>query len=91
MGSEMKEEKSESEKFYGDCVDILKCGFEYVEPPKRRNRWNNRAPGNGRFPGLGVIRMFSADNIHVMWHNPTVCSTFKSKEEVLSFLQSLKQ
>lgn len=38
-------------------------------PYYRRNRWTNREAGNGRFPGMGLIRMFG-DVVHIALHTP---------------------
>lgn len=45
--------------FYRRCADLLGVDYECAGFPYAiRNRWNNRAPGSGRFPGMGVIRVF---------------------------------
>jgi hypothetical protein len=48
----------EKKAFYAQCGNIL--GIEHVwnEPVPRRTRWNNRAIGNGRFPGFGLVRCY---------------------------------
>lgn len=89
-------------EFYRACEDILGTKTEYKEqklyikfdretgkPYKiltRATRWGGREPGNGRFPGNGLIRVFGTQ-IHVTLHNPNVNGTFNSFDEVLKELE----
>lgn len=50
----------DNEAFYGACADALGIRHDYVEPVPRRNRWNTRRLGNGRFPGFGLVRAYSS-------------------------------
>lgn len=88
--------------FYKRCSDIVgieteitvhtprmkkfdKNGKEIFRP-RHITRWNNRKPGNGRFPGLGIIRAFSAGQIHINIKNPTLTGVYTSYESALSAL-----
>ena len=50
----------EKEKFYDECSKILGIHHNFSEPVKRRNRWNTRKLGNGRYPGFGLIQCFGS-------------------------------
>ena len=84
---------TEVELFYQDVSDLLGIPNNYEYNPytvggKYRTRWNNRAPGNGRFEGYGLIRFFGASCIHVAINKPVYLSgTFSSKAEVLEALK----
>lgn len=74
-----------NEEFYRECARLLDCEHE-GEPFKyyRRTRWNNRVPGQGRFAGHGIIRVFG-DKVHVSLTNPQLWM-IGSKEDVLKVL-----
>lgn len=56
--------------FYRECAEILGTSYDCEGFPYRyRTRWNNRAPGNGRFPGYGLIRLFG-DQVQIALHHP---------------------
>lgn len=75
--------------FYEECAKILATSYEYKKfPYRKKTRWNNRAPGNGRFPGFGLIRMFSPSLIQVSLVNPATNKTFYSMQDVYDFLAS---
>lgn len=79
------------EAFYRDCAAILGSVHNYRpwigRPP---NRWNNRHPGNGRFPGFGTIRMHAPDRIHVSLRSPVpITRTCTSPEDVFHLLRRL--
>lgn len=82
---------NEKEKFYNDCADLLETSYEFVKiiPNTRRSgRWGPRQPGNGRFPGFGLIRWFSAKVIHVHLINPVqVDKVFDSAETALDYIR----
>lgn len=84
---------TEVELFYQDVSDLLGIPNNYEYNPytvggKYRTRWNNRAPGNGRFEGYGLIRFFGPSMIHVAINKPIYLSgTFSSKQEVLDALK----
>lgn len=77
------------QQFYRSCAELL--GVEGGYRPRRfaqANRWNNRAPGNGRFPGFGLIRMFGPRHIQLSLRRPRkINATCSSAEEALSLLQ----
>lgn len=79
------------EGFYRRCAELLGCAHPYRPfPYDRRTRWNNRAPGNGRFPGRGVVRLFGPGLIHVALTAPAkVNRTFASPDAALGFLEAL--
>jgi hypothetical protein len=55
------------------------------------NRWNNRHPGNGRFPGFGAIRMHAPNHIHVALRQPVILNRVcRSSDEVYDLLRKLK-
>lgn len=64
---------NEKEAFYEECAKILKVNYDYKVPYyeyKWPNRWNNRAPGNGRFEGRGCVQMYGSTCIRIMIHTP---------------------
>ena len=76
--------------FYEQCAKIM--GVDYSCNSflgRRRNRWNNRHPGNGRFEGFGIIRKFGS-KIQVALRCPlTLHIICDSEEEVLNLLRNL--
>lgn len=74
------------EEFWMLCDSIT--GIETQKPTKpfRRSRWNNRQPGAGRYPDVGLIRYFSENLIHIS--TKTGNHVFNSPENALEFLQS---
>lgn len=80
-----------NDEFYLRCAEIVGVETVLTERSKyyRRNRWNNRKPGNGRFPGVGIIRVFGSQ-VHVALTKPeTIQRIFMSKEESLAFLETV--
>lgn len=79
-------------EFYNACAELL--GAEYdgqAFPYHKRTRWNNRTPGQGRYPGYGIIRKFG-DKIQVSLRYPvTHYKVYDSEEEVLDFLRNLEK
>jgi hypothetical protein len=99
----MKEEKYlEVEKFYLRIGEILGIGQEIIpikEPRKsmrtgisrstNATRWGPRAPGNGRFEGFGIIRVYGS-TVHVSLRHPVaIHKVFQSREEVIEFLEKM--
>lgn len=99
----MNKEMSQ-EEFYRECGRLLGVETQYkdatpkprwshsaqaiVKLPTKATRWSGREPGNGRFPGCGVIRIFSASCIHVALKHPVqVNRSFPSYEAVLLLLE----
>jgi hypothetical protein len=86
------EQHSLEESFYRECARLLDVVHTYRpwigRPP---NRWNNRHPGNGRFPGFGTIRMHALNHIHVSLQQPVILNRVcHSMEEVYDLLRKLK-
>jgi hypothetical protein len=52
-------------EFYGAVASKLGIEDPYVEMLPYRRRWGQRKPGNGRFPGFGLVRWFSESYILV--------------------------
>jgi hypothetical protein len=76
--------------FYRECARLLGCEhdgqpFQYY----KRTRWNNRKPGQGRFVGHGIIRVFG-DDVHVALTAPFL-NMVGSKEEVLKRLKNIAE
>lgn len=85
----MKEKEREArigreQDFYNNCAEILHIDHEYTVPFRKRDRWNARYLGNGRFPGFGLIRYHSQTHILVTSRKGT--RLFASVEEVYRFL-----
>jgi hypothetical protein len=80
------------ESFYRECARLLGAAHTFrpwVGPPP--DRWNNRHPGNGRFPGFGTIRMYGPNHIHISLRHPVVLSkTCRSPDEVFRVLRRLQ-
>jgi hypothetical protein len=76
----------DSQEFYAEVGAILGVDHEYVTPPApgKKLRWGPRGPGNGRFPGHGIVRMFSPTVIHVALTKPVLFATFESPELALT-------
>jgi len=74
----------EKEAFYAQCGEILGIEHNWNAPVKRRNRWNARRIGNGRFPGYGLIRVYGNQ---VMVTNKQGTKMYKSADEVLRMLE----
>lgn len=87
----MRPSTQESEQiFYRQCAELLGAAHAYRPfPYAKRTRWNNRAPGNGRFPGFGLIRVFG-ERVHMQLRRPApINRRFASKAEALNFLAQL--
>lgn len=54
----MQKTNKEKQEFYARCAEILNIEHEYNTPVPKRNRWNTRRTGNGRYPGFGLIRCY---------------------------------
>jgi hypothetical protein len=80
----------DNKSFYDRCAELL--GVEHEHRPfrhGRRNRWNNREPGSGRFPGRGLIRLFGS-RVHVALHQPVgVNRWFDDRPTALAQLERL--
>lgn len=90
----MESQKIEIEhRFYQRCAELLSTTHAYKpwvgRPP---NRWNNRHPGNGRYPGFGTIRMYAPNLIQVSLREPVLINrTCRSPEEVYALIERVLQ
>jgi hypothetical protein len=77
--------KTEEDKkaFYERCGEILGIEHVYAKPVPRRNRWNTRRLGNGRYPGFGLIHCYGS-SVRVMSKHGT--KMFNSYEAVYDYL-----
>lgn len=73
----------EKQAFYERCAQILGIEHVYNVPVPRRNRWNTRRLGNGRYPGFGLVQCFG-DGARVMSKHGT--RMFKTYDEVYEYL-----
>ncbi|MCZ4091296.1 hypothetical protein [Sinorhizobium psoraleae] len=78
--------------FYEECARILDVEHSYTRWPYGRiTRWNNRAAGNGRFPGYGLVRMFGPHHIQIALRRPTELNLLcHSPEEALAALRTAR-
>lgn len=75
--------------FYLECARLLKT--DHLGQPfthYKRTRWNNRTPGQGRFPGRGIIRVFGSQ-VHIALTDPPIHKICDSQDECLDFLKTL--
>jgi len=91
------------EDFYGECAEILGTEHEYSDqvprpkisrhgiryiPTTKQTRWGPRTPGNGRFPGFGMIRLFWPDTVQIIITRPkTISITIEGREKALDYLR----
>ena len=77
--------------FYNECSRILGAPHSYRAPPYRKiTRWNNRAAGNGRFPGCGLVRVFGPHHIQIALRQPKELNLLcHSEEEALTALKAI--
>lgn len=81
-----------NEEFYNEVGILLGCEHHYKEPVgKYKSRWNNRKPGNGRFPGLGLVQSFGDIVIIRLYHPERISESFFTKEEALTYLKGVFQ
>jgi hypothetical protein len=78
--------KEDKKEFYKQCSIILNIEHVYNEPVPRRNRWNTRRLGNGRYPGFGLIQCFGS-SVRIMSKHGT--KMFNTYEEVYDYLKNL--
>jgi hypothetical protein len=77
--------------FYLRCAEIMDAEHELIirSPFFRRNRWNNREAGSGRFPGIGIVRHFG-DAIHIAIHHPVeFTAVYDDPEDALAALEAI--
>lgn len=75
----------EKKEFYEKCSEILNIHHEYNDPVIRRNRWNTRRIGNGRYPGFGLVQCFG-HTIRVVSKQGT--KMFATYQEVYDYLNN---
>lgn len=79
------------EQFYENVAAIFEQTHHYKPfNLHSKKRWYNRSPGNGRYPGFGVVRYFGDNAIHIALQKPvSVNKICASQEEVLEFLNGV--
>ena len=82
-------EISVEQGFYEECAKLLDCAEHTYRkfPYRKRTRWNNRTAGNGRFPGHGLVRMFSHNLITVSLYQPKCRGTFATADAALAAIK----
>jgi hypothetical protein len=75
----------EKKEFYARCGEILGIEHKWNDPVPRRNRWNTRLIGNGRFPGYGLIRCYGRQIMVTSKHGTKM---FDNAETVYDFLKT---
>lgn len=72
-------------EFYDAVAEVLGTTHQHFTPVgNRKKRWGPREPGNGRFPGFGLVRVFSNCLIHVSLTHPQLNGIYKSMAEALT-------
>jgi len=92
----------EKKEFYDKIASILGASHEYStfndviyrfidgKPcPTNATRWGGRSPGNGRFPGFGIVRLYG-NTVHIALTKPiginAICT---SKEEAVEMIEKI--
>lgn len=87
----LEEKHVVEERFYRECAELLCVPHSYKPfgtSAHYKRRWYNRNPGNGRFEGCGLIRMYSPTLIHVCLKRPMkINKWFESPDDVLKMLK----
>ena len=78
----------EKQHFYQTCADILDIPHTFNDPVPRRNRWNTRRLGNGRYPGFGLVQCFGS-KIRVISKHGT--KMFDDYEQVYQYLKKISE
>ncbi|AFL54022.1 hypothetical protein ABIE78_006349 [Sinorhizobium fredii] len=77
--------------FYEECSRILGASHAYEAPRSLKiNRWNNRGPGNGHFPGYGLIRVLGPHHIRIALRRPELKLLCRSEEAAFAALKRAK-
>jgi hypothetical protein len=93
----------DDERFYSACAEMLGAGHAWRDakphpkvdrvtgaiwqPMTRAGRWAGREPGNGRFEGFGLIRLFGQNRVHLLLRRPqAVNRIFDGRGKALEFL-----
>lgn len=74
----------EKREFYENVSLVLKIEHDFSEPVRKRNRWNTRRDGNGRYPGFGLVQCFGSGVRVVSKHGTKY---FGSYEETYDYLK----
>lgn len=68
------------EEFYTKVAEVLETDYTFWKPTGLwKKRWGPRDPGNGRYPGHGLVRIFGSQ-VHVSLYDPPLSKVFDSKE-----------
>jgi hypothetical protein len=81
----MNQNHVDEQAFYDAVAQLLGC--DHVYDPwiyERRNRWNHRRLGNGRFVQHGVVRRYSSTLIHVSLRSPALNGCYASEQAALT-------
>jgi hypothetical protein len=74
--------------FYQQVSHLLDCELIYQPWPfSKKTRWNNRLPGNGRFPGRGLVRRFNSRMIQVHLTNPPLVGWYHQEHQALQAIE----
>ena len=98
----VEEKVKYEEDFYGKCAEILGTEHEFRDcvprpkidrdgkiytPATKASRWGGREPGNGRFPGFGIIRAFG-NTVQINLTKPKrISAIIEGRDEALAFLR----
>lgn len=74
----------EKKEFYNKCSEILGIEHKFCVPVVKRNRWNNRRLGNGRYPGFGLVQCYG-NSVRVVSKFGT--RMFQTYDEVYDYLK----
>ena len=76
-------------EFYEAVGEILGTGHDSLIRSEhyQRSRWNNREPGNGRYPGHGLVRYFATDHITVTFQSGDINGSYASASEALAAIR----
>ena len=73
-------------------AQLLECETDYTPYPyTKKTRWNNRSPGNGRYPGRGIVRRFNGTNIHLFLRIPLINGAFADADSALTAIKQAKE
>lgn len=77
------------EGFYKAVADLLSAEHRFEPfPYGKRTRWNNRLPGNGRYPGCGIVRRYGPDAIHIQLYSPPLGGLYTSEQAALTAIRT---
>jgi hypothetical protein len=87
-----KVDQEVEQRFYEAVAEILSTEYEYRRFPfSKKTRWNNRTPGNGRYIGHGIVRMFGLNCIQVNLRSPRLAGFFVSTDDALEAIRAAMQ